>query len=108
VAKIIPNERRGEGTGYYALSVVLSAAFGPFLAMLFTQHTGIMSNFVLCAILLVVSFIAIFFLKVPKILFVKNGTKNRKGFSFDVNVKLMLIITINLRMILILNVISHY
>lgn len=30
VAKIIPHERRGEGTGYYALSVTLAAAIGPF------------------------------------------------------------------------------
>lgn len=38
VAKIIPNERRGEGTGYYALSVVLAAAVGPFLGMFLTDH----------------------------------------------------------------------
>ena len=81
VAKIIPNERRGEGTGYYALSVVLAAAFGPFLAILLTQQIGIMSNFVLCVILLVISFIAIFFLKVPVVTFAKEKTEKQKGFS---------------------------
>lgn len=30
VAGIIPNERRGEGTGYYALSVTLAAAVSAF------------------------------------------------------------------------------
>lgn len=78
VAKIIPNERRGEGTGYYALSVVLAAAFGPFLAMLLTQQIGIMSNFVLCVILLAISFIAIFFLKVPA---VNQQKVQNSGFS---------------------------
>jgi MFS family permease len=80
VAKIIPNERRGEGTGYYALSLVLAAAFGPFLAMLLTQQMGIMVNFVLCVILLGMSFIAIFFLKVPT---VNVLPEKKKGFSIN-------------------------
>lgn len=78
VSKIIPNERRGEGTGYYALSVVLAAAFGPFLAMLLTQQIGIMSNFVLCVLLLAMSFIAIFFLQVPS---VSYPPEQKAGFS---------------------------
>ncbi|WP_458414644.1 MFS transporter [Schinkia sp. CFF1] len=83
VAKIIPSERRGEGTGYYALSVVLAAAVGPFLGMFLTQHTGIMMNFVLCLILLACSFVAIFFLKVPAVTITKKHPEkgSRKGFS---------------------------
>ncbi|MGX9134848.1 MFS transporter [Rummeliibacillus sp. JY-2-4R] len=83
VAKIIPDVRRGEGTGYYALSVVLSAAIGPFLAMLLTQHMGIMSNFILCVAVLLISFIAIFFLKVPKMTPTSTVQKSekQKGFS---------------------------
>lgn len=83
VAKVIPNERRGEGTGYYALSVVLAAAFGPFLAMFITQNAGISMNFVLCVVLLALSFIAIFFLKVPVVTFTKEQSKKRQGFSFN-------------------------
>ncbi len=81
VSKIIPDVRRGEGTGYYALSVVLSAAIGPFLAMLLTQHMGIMSNFILCVAVLLISFIAIFFLKVPKVTSTVQKTEKQKGFS---------------------------
>jgi MFS family permease len=38
VASIIPIERRGEGIGYFALSVTLATAIGPFLGMFLSQH----------------------------------------------------------------------
>jgi MFS family permease len=81
VASIIPNARRGEGTGYYALSVVLSAAIGPFLGMFLTQHTSFNMNFVICSVLLVFSFVAVFFVKVPKIEISKEQIEKLKGFS---------------------------
>lgn len=83
VAKIIPNERRGEGTGYYGLSVTLAAAVGPFLGMFLTQHASFNTNFVLCIILLGFSFIAAFFLNVPKVEFTKEQLDKMKGFSID-------------------------
>lgn len=83
VAKIIPNERRGEGTGYYALSVVLAAAFGPFLGMMLTHQIGLMSNFILCSIVLVISFITIFFLKVPQVTSTKKKVEKQGGFSLQ-------------------------
>ncbi|MFJ8259545.1 MFS transporter [Peribacillus asahii] len=82
VASVIPNQRRGEGTGYYALSVVLAAALGPFLGMFILQHGGISVNFILCILLLALSFIVIFFLKVPKIHFTKEQLEKMKDFSF--------------------------
>jgi len=81
VAKIIPNARRGEGTGYYALSVTLAAAIGPFLGMFLTQHSSFNMNFIICIILLAFSFIAVFFVKVPKIEFSKEQLETMKGFS---------------------------
>lgn len=38
VTALVPNSRKGEGVGYYMLSVTLSAAIGPFLGM-FLMHT---------------------------------------------------------------------
>jgi MFS family permease len=81
VASIIPNERRGEGTGYYALSTTLAAAFGPFLGMFINEHIGFNMNFVLCTILLALSLIAAFFLKVPKAELTKEQLDRMKGFS---------------------------
>ena len=37
-AEIIPDERRGEGTGYFAMSMNLAMAIGPFLGLFITQH----------------------------------------------------------------------
>lgn len=65
-AEIIPNKRRGEGTGYYALSMTVATAIGPLLSMILTQHVGFYANLVVCAIVLSFSFIAAFFLYIPK------------------------------------------
>ncbi|KMY48616.1 MFS transporter [Peribacillus loiseleuriae] len=83
VASVIPNERRGEGTGYYALSVTLAAAIGPFLGIFINQHAGFNMNFVLCTILLALSFIAAFFLKVTKVEFTNEQLANMKGFKLN-------------------------
>jgi MFS family permease len=82
VAKIIPHERRGEGTGYYALSVTLAAAIGPFLGMYLGEHAGYNSNFTLCIVLLALSFVAVFFVKVPKMAFSNKQLAKMKGLSF--------------------------
>ena len=38
IADITPQERRGEGIGYYSLSQILAIATGPFLGMLLSTH----------------------------------------------------------------------
>lgn len=81
VAKIIPQDRRGEGTGYYALSVTVAAAIGPFLGMFIIGHSTFYMNFVVCIIFLVFSFIAVFFIKIPRLEFTKEQLEKRKGFS---------------------------
>ncbi len=81
VAKIIPNERRGEGIGYYTLSLTLAAAIGPFLGMLISEHASFYLNFIVCAAFLAVSFIAVFFVEVPKLEPVKEQLKKRTNFS---------------------------
>ncbi|WP_097025677.1 MFS transporter [Clostridium peptidivorans] len=81
VAKIIPNERRGEGTGYYALSLTVAASIGPFLGMFITEHATFYMNFIVCIVFLAFSFIAVFFIKIPKLEFTKEQLKSRKGLS---------------------------
>lgn len=81
VAKVIPNERRGEGTGYYTLSLTIAASIGPFLGMFITGHASFYMNFIVCIILLAFSFIAVFFVKVPKLEFKKEQLEQSKGFS---------------------------
>lgn len=81
VAKFIPNERRGEGTGYYALSITVAAAIGPFLGMFITGHAALFMNFIVCIILIAFSFVAVFFIKIPKLEFTKVELESKKDFS---------------------------
>lgn len=83
VASVIPHERRGEGIGYYALSVTLAAAVGPFLGMFLVQHTSFNMNFAVCAILLAICFVAAFFLKVTDVVLTAEQMKSMKKFKLS-------------------------
>lgn len=83
ISSIIPNERRGEGTGYYALSTTLASAVGPFLGMFLIQYASFKDIFTLCSIILSVCFIAVFFLKVPPLELPKGPLNQVKGFKFS-------------------------
>ncbi|MGV3465373.1 MAG: MFS transporter [Heyndrickxia sp.] len=83
VANVIPDERRGEGTGYYALSTTIASAVGPFLGIMVNQHIGFRMNFVVCTVLIVISFLIALFLKVPKVDFNKEQLNSMKGFKLS-------------------------
>lgn len=65
---IVPSSRRGEGIGYYALSVTLSSAVGPFLSMFLYRTSGFYSLIWLSALLLFIALVGIFFIHVEKLL----------------------------------------
>ncbi|MGE4266782.1 MAG: MFS transporter [Deferribacterales bacterium] len=48
VAGMIPAERRGEGLGYYLLSITLASAVGPFIGMFIISHGGFDTIFSVC------------------------------------------------------------
>jgi MFS family permease len=83
VSSIIPAVRRGEGVGYYALSVSLAAAIGPFLGMFLNQYASFNSIFVLCTILLAICLIASFFLNVTEVELTKAELDKMKGFKLN-------------------------
>lgn len=66
VADIIPNERRGEGTGYYAMSTNLAMAFGPFIGLFITQHFSFSVIFIAATVFSTLGLVATLFLRVPK------------------------------------------
>lgn len=47
---IVPEDRKGEGIGYYALSTTVASAIGPFLGILINQRFSFESNFIVCLI----------------------------------------------------------
>lgn len=78
-ADIIPNERRGEGTGYYAMSTNLAMAFGPFLGLFITQHFSYSFIFYAASLFAAFSLVASLFLFVPEAS--KEQVLRPKGFN---------------------------
>ncbi|EKF51130.1 MFS transporter [Lactococcus garvieae] len=61
----VPPSRRGEGIGYYALSVTMSSAIGPFLSMFLYGKYGFTLLIHLSNVLLFIALIGVFFIKAP-------------------------------------------
>lgn len=83
VMSIIPNERRGEGTGYYSLSITLSSAMGPFLGLFITQHADYNAVFIASTIFSVISIVVMLFAKIPEAKLTKEQMKSMKGFKLQ-------------------------
>lgn len=80
VAQIIPQTRKGEGIGYYSMSITLATAIGPFIGLYMSQHTSYQSIFSFCLGLGVISFILALFMKIPE---VKSVSKESSGLKIS-------------------------
>ena len=65
VTALVPESRKGEGVGYYMLSVTLGAAVGPFLGMFLTQNAGFMVLFITTAVVSVLCLLSVLTLHTP-------------------------------------------
>lgn len=63
---LIPDSRRGEGTGYFALSTTIATAVGPFIGLYITQNANFSMIFTACTIFAVISLFIILFAKIPE------------------------------------------
>jgi MFS family permease len=81
-AEIIPMVRRGEGMGYFATSMNLAMAIGPFLGLFISQHFDYIVIFVTTTAFALVSFIAAMALKVPEVVQVSKEKEKR---SFQIS-----------------------
>lgn len=66
VTAVIPPARKGEGIGYYMLSVTLGAAIGPFAGILLSRHLGYETLFFVSAAVILVALPCIAILKPGK------------------------------------------
>ncbi|WP_244977592.1 MFS transporter [Eggerthella guodeyinii] len=66
VTALVPDNRKGEGVGYYMLSVTLGAAIGPFLGMFLTQNAGFQTLFIVTAAVAGACLLAATQVRVPK------------------------------------------
>ncbi len=80
-ANIIPQERRGEGLGYFMLSVTLGNAIGPFLGMFIYQHASYDIVFGTSTAAAILSLAIGAFTSVPEIKFSASQTAELKGFK---------------------------
>lgn len=67
VMSLIPDSRRGEGTGYFSLSSTFATAFGPFIGLFISQHADYDVLFMVCTAFSVVSLLIVLFAKIPEI-----------------------------------------
>jgi MFS family permease len=81
VGGIVPKERRGEGIGYFALSITLATAIGPFLGMLLYRQGSFNLIFLISAIASAAGLVTAFFLSVPKLQLSQQETEELKGFK---------------------------
>ncbi|MBU3107550.1 MFS transporter [Clostridium gasigenes] len=89
VTDVIPKSRRGEGMGWYGLSMTLGMALGPILGLWVAKSFSFHYLFLLCTALALIAFILAFFTKIPVI---KNTHKNTISF-FEKDLLPMAIVT---------------
>lgn len=82
-ASLIPHSRRGEGTGYYGVSTIIASAIGPFLGLMITHNSTMKVNFIICAILGVLSLLSAFFIRVPEAHLTSEQKGEMKGFKIS-------------------------
>lgn len=63
---VVPASRRGEGIGYFALSLTLASAVGPFLSIFLYHSFNYTVLLLLSVALLAIAFVAALFLRVPE------------------------------------------
>ncbi|MFC4651801.1 MFS transporter [Lactococcus nasutitermitis] len=83
VGLVVPASRRGEGIGYFTLSLTLASAVGPFLSI-FLYHTFDYSILlILSVIVLGLALIGSFFLKIPQHVIDIMATQEKKSFHWS-------------------------
>ncbi|WP_282173154.1 MFS transporter [Cytobacillus firmus] len=65
VAEIVPDERRGEGLGYYAMFMNLAMVIGPFAGLTIIQYASFTLIFALCTVLSFIAIVLGVFVKIP-------------------------------------------
>ncbi|WP_426704706.1 MFS transporter [Staphylococcus shinii] len=79
-SRIIPEKRKGEGIGYYALSVTTASAIGPFCGIILNQQFGFQSIFIVSLIVIVVALIVSLLIKgLPKVSVQTSNTEKITG-----------------------------
>ncbi|WP_416829139.1 MFS transporter [Ectobacillus polymachus] len=83
VADVIPDSRRGEGMGYFAMSTNLAMVLGPFLGLTIYQSFGIFYLFTIGSVFAFLSLIIGYSIKVANDISKKDRSLRKAAFSFS-------------------------
>ena len=83
IADIVPEDRRGEGIGYYSLSQTLATAIGPFLGMFLSQHGSYIMIFTACAVAAAIVVVILPFMSLRKVELTEEQMKGMLGFKLS-------------------------
>ena len=81
IAKIVPPSRRGEGLGYYALSITISTAVGPLLGMTLSPDYTLV--FMVGVVMYSLALLFAFIVRVPEETLTAEQVKEAKSFSIE-------------------------
>ncbi len=82
-ARIIPASRRGEGLGYYYLSVTFAMAIGPLLGMYFGARGDYFTVFVIGLLSYVIAMTLSFIIHVPEETLTEEQKRHARSFTVD-------------------------
>lgn len=77
VADLIPNSRRGEGMGYYSMSMNLAMVIGPFLGLMAIHSWGTQTLFILACVFALLSLGTGLLIPLPKQEIVRSAEKKQ-------------------------------
>ncbi len=80
-AELIPDERRGEGIGYYSTAMNVAMAIGPFLGIVISTYATFQMIVLVGGIVAFIDLIITLFIKVPKIQISPEQLKGMKRFK---------------------------
>ena len=79
IVDIIPAHRRGEGLGYYGISMTIALAIGPFLGTIIAGKNNFETMFIIAAIISLIGFIMAAMVKFPAF----STSKEKKRFEWS-------------------------
>lgn len=66
IMSLIPNERRGEGVGYFSLSATAATAIGPFLGLFIVEYGSFQMILIACTAFSILSLVITWFAQIPE------------------------------------------
>lgn len=83
ISQVIPNSRKGEGIGYFSMSVVLATAVGPLIGTFLVNSLGFTSIFIFSVVMAAVSLVLSLLLQPPEIpeAVPEEEAEEKKGFN---------------------------